>query len=189
MRMLASALVLFGSVAVAQEAEKVDNPEYQNWAKLKPGAQAKYKTAMTFNMGGSSQMMEADRTVSLVEVTPEKAVVEETNSSKFGPSVTQKRDVPAKIDKGQVAVGSFKGKFEKKGEGDEEVAVGDKKIKTHWIEYTADIEGEGPSPMKGKATMKVHVSAEIPGGSVKMELKSDDGKWSMKSALTEWKTE
>lgn len=192
MRTLALALVLCGSAAVAQDAEKVDNPEYQNWSKLKPGAHAKYKLAMTMNMGGSATMMEGTFTSKLAEVTPEKAVVDNTTQMSMGsmemPAQTMKREVPAKVDKGQHQL-PVKGKFEKKGEGEEEVAVGEKKLKTKWIEFVGDVEGEGPSPMKGKCSVKINHSDEVPGGAVKMEMKAEDGKWSMKYTLTEWGNE
>src|SRR5262245_29445186 len=97
-RFVCVTMALLLGVSLAR-AETVDNPQYKNWAKFKPGAWVKHKAQTAFGDQKTSQEM----TTKLISVTPEKAVIETTMVMIMGDQKmdmpAQKMDVPAKVEK------------------------------------------------------------------------------------------
>lgn len=157
----AAATCLVAGVAVAQEA----NPLYKSWAAQKPGTTTVVK--------GSGEMMgqttEMEIKTTLVEVTPEKAVVEmKTNMKMMGnamPEQSMKQDIPATATADQPAdpiAAAKKMGAEVKELPDEKVTVSGK-------EYTCRV---FESKMKqGEMTMtgKTWVCNDAPGMLIKLE--------------------
>ncbi len=193
MSRLAFAFALCASVAFAQEGAKIDNPEYASWKDRKVGSTAKYAGKMDMSHGEQKMTMETETTHKLLEVTPEKCKVETTTQMSGGgmkmPARPMTREVLAKIEAKDYTGAAMKGKFEKTGEGDEEVEAGGKKYACHWLSFKGEPEQQGPGAMKGPVTFKVWTSKDVPGGMVKFEMKADDGAFSMTQALVEFKTE
>lgn len=153
------ALALMGSAAMAQEM--VDNPTYQSWAKFKPGTTVSLSSDS--NMGGVAMKM--DMTYKLVELTPEKAVVEMTMKMPQGDNTT-KMDIMAKVKKEDVRDVTMppNAKGDAKALPDEDVKIGDKTYKCKVVEFTGENEGM-------KTAGKSWSCADMPGQIVKMETK------------------
>jgi hypothetical protein len=136
--------------------EKIDNPQYALWKSFKPGSWVKHK--MVMDAGG--RVVETEATSTLVEVTPDKVVLEhKTVMNMAGRKMempANKMEVPSKIEKkeGQKAP----------SEKEEDVTVDGKTYKCKSMEWeqTAD-KGQ---PMKGKGW----VCTDVPGGVVKSEM-------------------
>ena len=163
-------LVLSASSA---RAEDIDNPEYEMWAKFKPGSFVVMK--MESETGGNKADMEY--TYTLKELTKEKAVVETKGHMMMGGNKidipASSRDIAAKVPKPAEVK---KTDAPKAKEGDEEVEVGGKKVKCHWTE--SDSENSGI-----KTHAKTWMSKDIPGNLAKMESTSDGA---MKSKTKMW---
>jgi hypothetical protein len=160
---LCVAFTLLGSSLAC--AEMIDNPQYKQWAKFKPGAWVKHKSEMAMGDQKTSQEM----TTKLVSVTPEKAVVETTMVMVMGDQKmempAQKMDVPAKVEKKPEATATEKPQTK---EGDETIDVGGKKYKCHWTETTMKMDA-------GTTVSKVWMCEDIPGNLARMESKSQMG--------------
>jgi hypothetical protein len=149
-----------GLVAVAYAKDMIDNREYKGWSECKPGSWVTLKTVSEF--GGNKS--ESEMTTKLLEISADKATVETQMTMMVGdkPKVmpAKKRDIAAKIEKPE-----DKGeKEEKPKEGDEEIEVGGKKLKCHWMEMHSEQKGM-------VSDTKVWYSPEIPGHTAKMESK------------------
>jgi len=139
-----------------------DNPEYLSWKNCRVGS---FVTTIT-KMDTGATRMECETTTTLVEVTPEKAVVESKARVHMGANVSdqpaQKREIPARIRKLQ---GGTNG--EKPKEGDEEVEIaGGKKVRCHWVESRSQANGS-------TTHAKVWQSQEVPGLLVKLESRTE----------------
>jgi hypothetical protein len=167
MNKLVWALVALAMVAPAALAdEMVDNPQYKSWAGCKVGAMVKMVTTSEVDAGGMKMTTKSTMTSTLKELTPEKAVVETVTEMDMGGTKTAmpatKQEIPARVKASAAQPATMEGaKVTKKGEGDEEIAVGGKKYKCHWVE-TETVSDQMAS------TSKVWTSPEIPGGTVKM---------------------
>jgi hypothetical protein len=150
---LIAAAVLLGLGA----QEQMDNPQYAHWKAFKPGSWVKHK--MVMDAGG--RQVTTETTTTLVEVTPEKVVVEAKTSMDMGGQKmdlpSQKKDVLARIEKkeGQAPP----------SEKDEDVAVDGKTYKCRAYAWEQTEKGQ---TMKGKGWM----CADVPGGMVKSEIHS-----------------
>jgi hypothetical protein len=172
-----TAVVLFALALMAPAAfaaEQIDNPMYAQWKKYKPGTWVTTKTVADF--GGNKS--ETETTTKLIEITPEKAVIEMTSVMSFGgqklpPQPGTKMDVPAKVNKPDAAATGDQPKPDVK-ESSEDVTVSGKTLKCKVTETTT----KGPA---GEMTAKVWQSDEVPGSVVKMETKMAQG--SSKSEL------
>jgi hypothetical protein len=160
----AAALCLMGSVSLA---EKIANPEYELWSKFKAGAMSKVEGKTVAAGQESKQTI----TTKLLEITPEKAVVEVTMEMEVAgqkmPMPAQKRDVPAKIDNAAIqnpAEAPNAPKPEMK-ESEETVTVAGKTLKCKVVETTSEQNGM-------KVVAKAWTSAEVPGQLVKTETKT-----------------
>ncbi len=159
-------LLLAASMSPAQEK---DNPRYEYWANCKVGSWVTYK----MTGGADAQKFDITVTEKLLELTPEKAVVETamkmTSAGKSFDVPAQKQDVKAKDDKGAMVL----------GEKDEDVEVAGKKVKCRVLEYEAET---GKDKIVGKAWM----TKEIPGGAAKGEFTSEKAKTTFKTEALEW---
>ena len=61
-------------------AEQIDNPSYTNWAKFKPGSVLKTNT----ESATAGQKLSVEMTSRLLEVTPDKVIVEVTTEATAG---------------------------------------------------------------------------------------------------------
>ena len=168
---LAVVALVLSTVAVADA--QVDNPEYKSWSGFKAGAWVKFK--MVTEASGTKTEME--QTVKLVDLTPTKAVVETGMVMAGNKLPAQKRDIPAKITPESAKLP----KTSKPAEGDEDVDVGGKKVKAHWVESTTEAGGN-------KTVAKVWQAKAVPGGTIKMEARTTGAVTSKTSMVaTEWK--
>ena len=150
-----------------------DNPEYKSWSGFKAGAWVKFKMVSE----SSGAKTELEQTVKLVEMTNAKAVVETGMVMAGNKLPAQKREIPAKI----TLEAAKAPKAPKPAEGDEDIDVGGKKVKAHWIESTTDIGGN-------KTVAKVWQAKGVPGGTVKMEARTTGAVTAKTSMVaTEWK--
>ena len=157
-----------------------DNPQYQYWAKWKVGAWAKHK--MEMNRGG--QAIESETVTKLLEMTEEKAVVEQAVKTKFnGQEMVlppRKQDVKAKEPAEKIKI---------QKEGDEEIEIAGKKFASHWYEFELDPAKGQPVPpgTPGKMKMKAWMVKEIPGGLAKSEMTPEGAEMPMmKMVAVEW---
>jgi hypothetical protein len=179
--------IVWGLAAPAARAEdKVDSPIYKHWARFKPGAFSVVRTERMAK-GPKAEMIEAEFTVTttLKEVTPERVVVEleivTVGENEKAEMLPRKQAYPAKIEKDE----ALKMEDPKKGDkvedaevvgveqGEEEIRVGDKKIKCKWLE-TKSRQGDQTT------TTKAWTSDEVPGQVVKMVV-TMEGKGEMTS--------
>jgi hypothetical protein len=148
-------------------AEQVDNPQYQAWSRYKAGTTVTSK----MEIGAQGFNMTQDVTQTLKEITADKAVVEvamTTNMGGMSRPMSQTREIPAKVEKGQEYITpDVKGTM--KETGNETVEVAGKKYDCKIMEFT------GESARGGKSNGKVWVSKEIPGGMAKMESTGEGG--------------
>lgn len=158
-------------------ADKVPNPAYQNWAQFKAGSWSKVQSAMQVkDEQGDEDAPKAPKmgmtmTRKLVELTPEKAVVETTMVMNMaGQERTmpaRRQEIPATIDADKVDTSMLPPETNAAAsdvtQGDEAIKVQDKSLKCHWISMTLK---------QGEMTMqtKMWFSKEIPGGLVKSEM-------------------
>ena len=143
---VAALICVGGSFCLGQQ---VDNPQYKSWAKFKPG------TAVTMKTDAAGTTIET--TTTLVEVTPEKVVVESKMKMAGMEGMDMpatKMDIPAKV--AQAAGGTATGPAPVTK--DEEVEVAGKKYKTKVTETKS-----------GDTVSKTWTSDEVPGMMVKME--------------------
>ncbi len=144
-----SLLLLAAAALLAQEPK--DNPQYEYWKDCKLGSWV--KTRLEVDQAG--QKMEMTVTYTLVELTAEKAVVEQKGVMKAAGQerpINRKEDVPAKKEK--------LAPYEKKGE--EEIEAGGKKLKCQVI-LIAEQSADGNAKVK----TRMWVSKEVPGGMAK----------------------
>jgi hypothetical protein len=157
---LCCVLVAATFLAAPALAEKIPNPAYEQWSKFKPGAFATYENE-TVAMGNTTKM---EITMKLVELTPEKAVIETSTKMHMGGQVMempgQKSDIPAMMEKVEMPAG-------------QELPAGET------TEGTATIEAAGKSfncktvttvmtMGETKTRSEVWTSDEVPGGLVKL---------------------
>jgi len=151
-------------ICAAARAE--DNPAYAQWAKFKPGT----STTITMNSEAAGQTSKMETKATLVEVTPEKVVVESVTSMEAG---GQKMDMPAQkmeIKKAMDPAPAVDAETQKQIDAakasakttDESVTVAGGTFKAKCTETTTEANGM-------KSVSKVWTSDEVPGGMVKME--------------------
>lgn len=163
-----TAVVLFALALTASfsHAQQQDNPEYVGWSKQKPGAWVKHK--MVSDAGG--QKTEMEMTTKLIELTPEKAVVETASVMNVGGQKIDvpgmKRDVPAKWEPGKIPGQPADAPKPDIKEGTGDATVGGKTYKCKTYEVTMKTD-------QATMTSKTWMSEEVPGGTVKMESKME----------------
>lgn len=160
--------------------KKVENPLYASWAKWKPGAWVRHASAT--EMPGNT--MKQVTTQKLLEVTEEKVVIEMKMAMEVAGQKTDmpatKMDVSRWIEEVQTPVLQPEKKPETKT-GEEKVTVGDKSYACKTAESTMETSGT-------KVWTKTWMCSDVPGGTVKMEMKSESGetKTAITSTLEAW---
>jgi len=175
LNLMMAAILLLGAMESAVRAaddEMVTNPPYKHWSAFKVGTTVTQKEHVRFAKSSDEAdyypggVREKDATYTLLEVTPEKAVVQLTiveyghgSTTELAPS---KITYPAKVKKEHVS--TSKEEIETFKEGDEDVNVLGKTIRCHWVEI---IDQDGDETYYHK----VWDSDEVPGGIIK-EIRS-----------------
>jgi hypothetical protein len=165
--MVASGCLLLAGSALAGQ---VENPQYTQWAKFKPGTSTTIATSS--DAGGQSSKMETKTT--LKEVTPDKVVIESAMSMEAG---GQKMDMPAQsqeikkmMDEAPATPSAPNAPAEspkpQTKESEETVSIAGGSYKCKVTESTVDVGGS-------KTVSKTWTSDEVPGSLVKMEATSD----------------
>ena len=163
--LVAVAVLLASSAALAQDKEMADNPFYKFWSKSKPGDSVSLKETTKLSgpaAGGDTGGDEVKLiTHKLLEVTPEKVVVETvvTEGETFGyvESAPTKHIYPAKMSK-QVLEELIR---ETGGKGEEKtVKGGDKEIKVMYLTGTTKKGDE-------EVAHQIWLADEVPGKSAK----------------------
>lgn len=162
------AALLAACLLVSQEK---GNPQYEYWASCKAGSWVKNR--MEFEKQG--QKIEYESVTRLLEVTPEKVVVETMRRMKAGEksidSPPQKSEIKAKDPQPGKIV----------SEKDDEITVAGKTLACRYYE----IETESPD-RKTKTTVKAWMSKEVPGGAAKSEVTSPELKGPIRVTAMEW---
>ena len=180
-------LSLLAPAARGQDAaagEMVDNPAYQSWASHKVGTTVSYESTTD----AAGQKFKAQTTTKLIELTPEKAVVEQTSKIDIPGAPAQparKEALPAKVKKSELfATGTLpagvKGQAKEKGKA--KVQVGGKSYDCQVWEFTIDANGV-------KSTGTTWTSDKVPGTLVKMESSAEVGGQKMKTTMALTKLE
>lgn len=164
---------ILSSASLAEEM--VESMAYTMWAKYKPGTAVTYKTMSKFGDYASEGTME----MKLVEVTPEKVVIEMTTSMMTGGQEMkmppQKVEYPKMVKKAEGNDMNPAEKDGKVGEGEEEVTVAGKTVKAKWYAY--EIKQES-----GKTISRVWTSEDVPGMTVK-NITKIEGRMSGESTM------
>ena len=142
--------------------QEKSNPQYEYWASCKPGSWVKNR----MDMENQGQKFELESTTKLVEVTPEKVLVETAMKN----AIPRKTEIKAAdLQKGKTIV-----------EKDEELTVAGKTLQCRYFE----MESEGAD--KKKVIVKAWMSKEIPGGIAKSEVTSESIKTPIRTIALEW---
>ena len=158
MRSFVLIALIAGLASMALAADKVENPVYKTWATQKVGTVVKFH--ITTNDKTNSQ---TDMVWTLMEVTPEKVVVDTVYMPK---NFNQSRPIPAMIDP---ATTQRSGPASKPGttltitQGDEVVKAAGRSFPCHWTATTE----------KSASETRVITSwncPDVPGGEVKFDI-------------------
>jgi hypothetical protein len=182
---LSLGLSLFAAPLARAEDEMIENPTYAAWAKHKAGT----SVTATGENTVAGQNMSSETTTTLLEITPEKAVVEVAMAMKIpgfnAPPQTVKQEVPAKIKKAADAPAGKApedAKVETKDLGTEKVEISGKTYECKVTESHTEANGM-------KMTTKMWATPEIPGGMAKMETKGEgDQPMNVKMTVTKIET-
>jgi len=159
--------VLGMAASFALGEDMVDNPAYKQWSAFKVGTMVKQASTTVMTVADKEMTTKTTITTTLKELTPEKAVIEmviemDMNGQKTA-MPAQSTTIPAKVAKDAATQPAAPPgvKVTEKGKGDEEIEVGGKKYKCHWVEMemTSD---------QFSTTSKTWTCADVPGGTVKM---------------------
>jgi len=171
LRTLVAVTLVAGAIpyrARAADEEKVANPPFKHWSAFKVGTTVTHKERVTFPKESEDVerypggVHEKDMTYRLLEVAPEKVVVE-LKVLEYGHGYTTelapvKITYPASVQKEHVLTAP--GATETIKEGDEDLKVLGKTIRCHWIESIDKDRDE-------LFYRKMWSSDEVPGGIVK----------------------
>jgi hypothetical protein len=154
------AFSLVAACAAVVYAETIESPEYKRWSECKAESWVTHSATITENEG---KKREFEVTTKLVEISPEKIVLETTEKEGGKSKTLPKKDYPAKIEKKPEGAGERK-------EGDEEIEVGGKKLKCHWESFKKE-------EKKGEVLeVKDWFNDEIPGKLARHEIKKSGPK-------------
>jgi hypothetical protein len=184
---LGAALLVFCLVPVVLAAEEgkddlVPNPPYKNWSAFKKGTTVKLLQTVVDKSGDQPGVIDATArpdaphetymTYRLQNVNSERAVVLMTQTEVESGSEIEHAPVrityPARVHKKYAGHALPKAKVENFKEGDEEVKVGERTIKAHWVESEFKVGNE-------TSTSKVWYSDDVPGGTVKRITTKKEG--------------
>jgi hypothetical protein len=130
-------------------AQARENPVYSYWTGCRPGSWVSFKGES--GAAGARQLVETTHT--LVSLTPEKAVVEESAKVNGVAGKSVKREIPAQEDKPDTI----------EREGEETITVGREKLACRWMILQQKDKKDG-------ARAKLWLTREIPGGIARVEL-------------------
>lgn len=150
-----------------KKAERVENPEYKWWSSFKAGTSVVMTTTL-----GTGTLFPMTVTTKLVEVKDDKVVVQMKEPA-------TKRDIPKHLDN------PMPGFDPKSGEPDGTTEVGKEKVKIGGTEYQCkwfkfkqkQKTATGEEELEGQVWM----SDEVPGGMVKMTMKTKAGGMTMEA--------
>ena len=129
--------------------ERVENPEYKAWASFKPGSYVKYREIRE----GKTLPVETELTLTLLELTGEKAVLEVHTVRSVGDNKaempSENRSIPATIQSGELPVPDK--------EGIEEIQVAGKELMCSWVEYR----------VKKDTRVRIWAASYVPGGVIR----------------------
>ena len=157
-------MIKFAGVALlaALLCQEKANPSYEYWSTCKPGSWVKNR----MDMEHQGQKFEIESTTRLVEVTPEKVLIETVMKNSL-PRKTEIKAVEAQ--KGKTIV-----------EKEAELTVAGKTLQCRYFEMESeDVE-------KKKVTVKAWMSKEIPGGIAKSEVLTESVKGPIRTVALEW---
>ena len=170
LHLTAAVALVFVSLQASVRAadEMVTNPPFKHWSAFKVGATVTQKEKVRFAKDLDeadyypNAVHEKDVTYTLLEVTPQKVVVQSTVTDYGVGSMIElastKIIYPAEVVKEHVA--TSKSDIESFKEGDEDVKLLGKTIKCHWVDL---MDKEGDESIQHK----MWSSDEVPGGIVK----------------------
>jgi hypothetical protein len=175
---LVSALVVVSLGPVtsrAADVQLVENPAYEMWSRFKIGSFVELNGEQQQDMGQGPVKMSHKLRSKLVELTPEKAVVEGTATWIIGgmeqPSSVKRHEIPARIEaeKSELALAIvdprlLAGVKPELKKGQEEITVMGKAMKSDWYEVT--FTQESRHGLQLTVTAKTWVNPEVPGGIV-----------------------
>jgi hypothetical protein len=186
---LISLAVLCGAAPATQPAAGIENPQYKAWAKFKAGTTIVSRGSNVKSLERDGEKAEVKTEVeveqTLLQLTPEKAVIDSTTKSKQDgnslPMQLRKVVIPkmvAKEELDELGKGFDPSLLDKVTEQSVTVPAGTFKAKV--IEF---------EKRQGKATVKVKTwfSYDVPGGTVKQESDSGGGKTTLELASIEKK--
>ena len=156
--LLAAGIASAGAQTTPRPEEVVNNPAYAHWARFKRGTTVVKRETVTLSDG---RKVTHDITARLAEKSPDKVVVETTQTPTMDTMVSSKRTFttfPAKVkmERAHTPRHTLDGFTE----GEEEIALQGKKVTAHWVEAVTKAGDE-------VTTRKVWSAWEIPGGVVK----------------------
>ena len=140
-------LVLAAVVALLPPGDE-ENPEYGLWSGFQKGAWVRMR--LTTGVPDDEPM---ELTTRLLDVTPEKVVLEVVMKGGRVPLGPAKRTVMARVERKAPDRPVIQ-------EGDEELEVGGRKVKCRWSETVLEVSGQ-------KITTRIWKTKEVPGGVVK----------------------
>jgi hypothetical protein len=145
-------------------AELIDNPQYKAWANYKIGTRLFLRQAIT----EQGKQTRSEITQELIEITPEKVVIEIGKVADLGKHEGKPRkEIPAKIEKGRENLPhDFTGTSTAAGQ--ESPAIAGRRRNCTIYEFAGENE-------RGKFTGKLWATDEIPGGIAKVEMKREGG--------------
>jgi len=151
--------------SAAWAADEVDSPQYQAWAKFKPGSSATLTSDMKVGPNGSMSV-HVEMTRTLVAVTPDHVEVDAASTAQVMGRGSNPTHVKSTIKAKEPAKNYQEA-------GAEDVKAMDKTFKCKVIKLSGEAaasEGSGRggrAPVNAKVT--VYVNSDVPGGVVKME--------------------
>ncbi len=150
-------------VSTAAHAEKMKNPEYAKWEKFKPGAFARLEG----NGGSPGHVVNQKMTITLLELTVEKAVIEtkmalESYGRKFD-TPAEKREIRSTVETGEAAkTDDTNDNGATVSKSSEKLTIGEKTYDCQVTEVVINKPG-------AKVTVKTWWSEEVPGGQVRID--------------------
>jgi hypothetical protein len=168
MHQILAMAVLAAAVLAPQDK---GNPQYDYWANCKPGSWVKNRMEME-NQG---QKIEYESVTRLLEVTPEKVVVESLLKMKTGDKTVDSPPRRSEIK------ASDKQQGKTVNEKDEEITVAGRTLQCRYYEVVTEAAEKKP-----KMTVKAWMSKEIPGGAAKSEVTSEQMKGPIRTTALEW---
>lgn len=152
------------AVETGEPREQVENPQYTSWAKFPPGTVAVHKTVIRGDGSDAATVMTT--TYTLLEITPERAVVQMQVSTKRYDGF-EANDRPEKFTHPKMLVLPPGMKKDRAGkptgvidDGEESITVAGKEYRAKW--YKGKDRNEG-----GEMFTQVWSSPEVPGGLLK----------------------